>query len=133
MVAITVVLAAVVYIWVVGFLPTGKQGASMGATYSSASGTYDHRVTIQQSIPSITVKGVKYYIMTGNDIVVENGIVADIYSKDVNGITFTDNDADGKISVNDIFRIKASLAPTGYKLVLKSITPDAIILQVPIL
>jgi len=114
-------------------MPTGKQAPAMGATCGGASGTYDYRVTIQQSTPSITVKGVKYYIMTGNDVAVEDGIVKDIYSKDVGGIKFTDNDADGKISVNDMFLIKGSLASTGYKLVLKSISPDAIILDVTIL
>lgn len=133
MVAITVLLAAVVYVWVVGFMPTGKEAPSMGATCSGVSGTYTYRVTIQQTIPPISVKGVKYYIMNGNDEKVADGIVADIYSKDVNGIKFTDNDADGKISVNDMFLIKSSLAQTGYSLVLKSITPDAVILDTVIL
>ena len=132
MVAITVILAAVIYVWVSGFIGGGaKQAPVMGATCSGSSGTYTYRVTIQQSTPSISVKGVNYYIMTGDDVVVADGIVADIYSKNVGGIKFHDNNVDGRISVNDMFLIESSFA--GYTLVLKSTTPDAIILDTPIL
>ena len=133
MVAITVIMSAVIYVWVAGFMAVGQKRAPVmsGRMASVAIGDFRYKVTVTSSIPPSSVEGIEYYIMDRNLTAIQSGKVSDVYGGAGNvGVAFVDNDIDGTLSVNDIFLIEAPPARPGYRLMLKSITPDAILLDI---
>jgi len=119
MVAITVILAAVVYLWVVGFMPTGKGTPAVGATTSK----FDKGVIVTINsvtgggITSITVKGLKYVLVDSGGNIKDSGNVEDIYGTysklagDKEGVKFQDNTysvgtSPGAMAAGDVFYIK---------------------------
>ena len=128
MVAITVLLAAVVYIWVIGLIPGGK--TTPVTTYSVGATDEGYKVTINSASDTISVKGVKCYVTNpgGSTTAVT---VDEIYTNYVEGVQFIDNNVDGRLSAGDMFKINKadSGATSGDKLVLTSTSTGEIILQ----
>ncbi len=141
MVAITVVLAAVLYTWALSFIRNEKQtptiAATAGPTKSDIAVYNDFAVQIEKVDPDpVSVISVDYYLLDDRGIAVPGvqGSVKDIYGLNVDdkytNVSFQDNDRDGKISPRDQFVVKSrangGYADAEYSLVLKfSITGDS--------
>ena len=106
MVAITVVMAAVLYAWVSGWglqpknSPTGSMMAS-----EDGSGVWD--VQIIKMNPQASINSVHWYLMDIQGLTVAEGVVTDIYgykSGEGESIIYIDNDYNAKVSPGDIFR-----------------------------
>jgi len=135
MVAITVVLAAVLYTWALSFIRNDKQTPTIGATYVPV-GNNDFQVNIEKVDPNpVSVISVNYYLLDDKGTAVPGvqGSVKDIYGLNFNdpntNISFQDNDRDGKISAGDVFLVKnannGGQAQSAYSLLLKfAITGD---------
>lgn len=135
MVAITVVLAAVLYTWALSFIRSDKQTPTVGATYAPF-GNNDFAVNIEKVDPeAVSVISVDYILLDDKATAVPGvqGSVKDIYGLNFDdqytNVSFQDNDRDGKISSGDVFLIKnlanGGQAQAGYSLLLKfSITGD---------
>ena len=135
MVAITVVLAAVLYTWALSFIRSDKQTPTVGAIYQPV-GSNDFMVTIEKVDPdAVSVISVDYFLLDASSSAVPGvqGSVKEIYGLNFEdpytNVSFQDNDRDGKISSGDIFLIKnannGGQAQTGYSLLLKfSVTGD---------
>ncbi|MDI6856340.1 MAG: type IV pilin [Candidatus Thermoplasmatota archaeon] len=108
MVAITVVLAAIVYLWVVGFFGRVKTAPPMSATLSTyASG---HQIEIK-SVPveggGVSPAGIQYVLKDAAGKLLGNGTLAEIYSKyGASGVMFRDVSQDGLVSGGDVIWIK---------------------------
>ncbi|MEW6069145.1 MAG: archaellin/type IV pilin N-terminal domain-containing protein [Candidatus Thermoplasmatota archaeon] len=131
MVVITVILAAVVYLWVAGFFGVGKlTPVCSPVTEGTGVAGYTYAIRIADASPPAGVKAVRYFLQDSGGIQIVydgnaiSGNVSDIYSKDVNGIKFQDNDMDGKISAGDVFLLKSPPAQGGHRLLLKYIPSD---------
>ena len=105
MVAITVVMAAVLYAWVSGWglqpknSPTGSMMAS-----EDGSGVWD--VQIIKMNPQASINSVHWYLMDIQGLTKDESVVTDIYGyKQGEGksIIFIDNDYNAKVSPGDIF------------------------------
>ena len=125
MVAITVILAAVVYIWVLTIMPTGKGTPTVSYTTSGYEDGFMvniETVTIRQS-----VKYIKYVLIDENGNTVETGYVDKIYSNwSAKGVMFVDNnynnpDLAARLAGGSIFKIEQTggshggVAKTGYQ------------------
>jgi len=126
MVAITVLLAAVVYIWVIGLIGGGVKGSPTTSYTLTTAANGDNRVILSGVSEKKSVKGYTYLIEDSNGVVVSGltGTVDEIYSKRVNGITFCDNDADGMLTTADFFDIDPSAVGPGYHLKLQYVSGD---------
>lgn len=118
MVAITVILAAVVYLWVVSFMPTTKGTP----TVSGGTSAFDKGFTVNivsvtgGGIYSISVEGLKYILRGADGTIKDSGSVADIYGTystvgTKEGVKFQDNSYDigtspGAMAAGDTFYIK---------------------------
>ena len=136
MVAITVVLAAVLYNWAMQFMQTDKQTPRAGAV------TEPHAVGFKMKIvdidKEIAVTAVEYYLKDAGGVAVpgEQGSVEDIYGLKIEdeGVTiaFDDADRDGKLSSGDTFFVKdldhGGVAASGYSLrIAFDVTGDTIV------
>ena len=106
MVAITVVMAAVLYAWVSGWglQPKNSPTGSMMASEDGA-GVWD--VQIIKMNPQASINSVHWYLMDIQGLTVAEGVVTDIYGyKQGEGksIIYIDNDYNAKVSPGDIFR-----------------------------
>ena len=106
MVAITVVMAAVLYAWVSnwGLQPKSSPTGSMMASEDGA-GVWD--VQIIKMNPQASINSVHWYLMDIQGLTVAEGVVTDIYGyKQGEGksIIYIDNDYNAKVSPGDIFR-----------------------------
>ena len=108
MVAITVVMAAVLYAWVSGWglqpknSPTGSMMASNDGT------TWD--VQIIKMNPQASINSVHWYLMDIQGLTKAEGVVTDIYGyKQGEGksVIYIDNDYNAKVSPGDVFRFYA--------------------------
>ncbi len=106
MVAITVVMAAVLYAWVSGWglqpknSPTGSMMAS-----EDGLGVWD--VQIIKMNPQASINSVDWYLMDIQGLTIAEGSVTDIYgykSGEGQSIIYIDNDYNAKVSPGDIFR-----------------------------
>ncbi len=113
MVAITVVLAAVLYVWASSFLAGTNKQAPIGAMAPSAAGD-DWRVEIIKMTPSVSVNSVEWFLKDTSGNTAQSGFVSDVYGyyvgadSDGDGagdmcIVFSDNDFDGKLTPGDKF------------------------------
>ena len=106
MVAITVVMAAVLYAWVSGWglQPKNSPTASMMASEDGA-GIWD--VQIIKMNPQASINSVHWYLMDIQGLTKDEGVVTDIYGyKQGEGksVIYIDNDYNAKVSPGDIFR-----------------------------
>ena len=129
MVAITIVLAAVLYTWSCNFSRNDKQTPTVGAVYQPF-GENNSAVHIEKVDPdAVSVISVNYILLDerGTAVPGVQGSVKDIYWKDTDfeqsNVSFYDNDLDGKISAGDVFIIvskeNGGQAEPGYSLLLK--------------
>lgn len=129
MVAITVVLAAVLYTWALSFIMSDKQTPTIGAVYQPC-GTKDFVVHIEKVDPdAVRPNSVTYILLDdqGKAVPGVQGCVSFIYCRNPDfeqtNISFQDNDRDGRISAGDVFIIiskeNGGQAEPGYSLLLK--------------
>ena len=114
MVAITVVMAAVLYAWVSGWglqpknSPTGSMMAS-----EDGGGVWD--VQIIKMNPQASINSVHWYLMDIQGLTIAEGVVTDIYGyKQGEGksIIYIDNDYNAKVSPGGIFRFHSGEGDT---------------------
>ena len=129
MVAITLVLAAVLYTWALSFIVSDKQTPTVGAVYKPYS-TKDFAVHIEKVDPgAVQTISVNYILVDdqGKAVPGVKGSVSSIYCMNPEfgqmNVTFLDEDRDGKISAGDFFVIiskeNGGQAEVGYSLLLK--------------
>ena len=94
MVAITVVLAAVLYVWASSFLAGTNKQAPIGAMAPSAAGD-DWRVEIIKMTPSVSVNSVEWFLKDTSGNTAQSGFVSDVYGYYVGA----DSDGDGALSL----------------------------------
>lgn len=114
MVAITVILAAVVYIWVVGFIGGGKSTPTVSMTVMSGVGGDKYIVKIASTSTSESVKGFDLTIQRGGVPILTLDLDS-IYSKNVSGIQFSDNDANGRLNGGDALVLCKGSGTNEYK------------------
>ena len=114
MVAITVVLAAVLYVWASSFLGGTTKNAPTGSMIASEDGSGVWTVQIVKINPQVSVNSVHWYLLNaqGNETK-SDGLVSDIYGTKQghgHGVIFTDVDFNGKLSPGDKFEFLPSEA-----------------------
>ncbi len=108
MVAITVVLAAVLYMWAQSFVPTGKNTPVATVTVSKSQNNYE--LYISSIEPAAAGDSVKYQLLDSNRVPVEQGELNDVYNKvlrnPMNGgilsnVSWRDSNGDDRLSTGD--------------------------------
>lgn len=115
MVALTVIIAAVVYLWVIGFIGGGvKETPTVELSVKGKSGNYT--VTILKASREVSVYDVTFFIAdeTGKTIKSDKDKVNEIYGCAEGDVSFMDINKDEKISVDDYFIVKGEYAKPGY-------------------
>jgi len=115
MVAITVVIAAVFYLWVIGFIGGGvKETPRVELSVKKENGNYT--VTILKASREVSVYDVNFFIAdeTGKTKKIDKDKVNEIYGYAEGNVSFFDLNKDEKISVNDYFIIKGECAEPDY-------------------
>ena len=108
MVAITVVMAAVLYAWLGGIIGGSPKSPPTGSMMVENDGTDVWKVSIIKMNPTVSITSVHWYLLDISDFTQVDGMVSDIYGfKDGEGkaVTFVDNDFDAKVSPGDQFVI----------------------------
>ena len=114
MVAITVVMAAVLYAWVIGIGLTPKS-SPVGSMIASEDGDNIWKVQIIKMNPQPSVNSVHWYLMDIQGLTKAEGVVTDNYGyKQGEGksVIYIDNDYNAKVSPGDIFRFHAGEGDT---------------------
>lgn len=109
MVAITVVLAAVLYVWASSFIQTSKNTPT-GALTAEKISEDTYNVQIIKLTPTVSVNSINFFLLDDEGKTKANGAVADIYGYFLGqgkGVVFADNDYNGKLSPGDLFTIHA--------------------------
>ena len=107
MVAITVVLAAVVYAWLQSFLVGEVKNAPAGSASASRDGSV-WVIDIIKVNPSVSVESIHWYLLDPQGNPKIDGLVSAVYGvKAGNGeaVGYTDVDADARVSPGDKFEI----------------------------
>ena len=113
MLTITVILAAVFYLWVIGIIGGGaKETPRVELSVKKENGNYT--VTVLKASREVSVYDVNFFIADKNGKTVKNGRVSEIYGDAEGNISFFDLNKDEKISVNDYFIIKGEYAKQDY-------------------
>ncbi len=113
MVAITVVLAAVLYVWASSFLGGTTKNAPTGSMIASEDGSGVWTVQIVKINPQVSVNSVHWYLQDVQGNTKTDGLVSDIYGTKQghgHGVIFTDVDFNGKLSPGDKFEVFPSEA-----------------------
>jgi flagellin-like protein len=108
MVAITVVLAAVLYVWAMSFLDPTTKSAPTGSLMASEDGSGVWTVQIVKISPQPSINSVKWYLLDVQGNTAVDGVVSEIYgfkSGEGKGVVFVDNDFNGDLSPGDKFEI----------------------------
>ena len=108
MVAITVVLAAVLYVWAQSFLPTSIKNAPTGSMIASEDGGGVWTLQIIKINPQVSINSVHWYLLDAQGNTKADSLVSDIYGlKQGEGkaVIFIDNDFNGKLSPGDKFEV----------------------------
>lgn len=113
MVAITVVLAAVFYLWVIGFIGGGSKETPK-VTLSVEKDNGDYIVTMLSVSGTVSVYDAKIFIADETGKTVKSGRVSDSYGSAEDDVSFLDMNKDEKLSVDDYFIIKGEYAKLGY-------------------
>tara|TARA_B100001123_G_scaffold89413_1_gene102802 strand:+ start:559 stop:1047 length:489 start_codon:yes stop_codon:yes gene_type:complete len=109
MVAITVVLAAVLYVWASSFLGGTTKNAPVGSMQGKQDSAGTWTVTIIKINPEVSVNSVNWYLLDTAGTTVMDGLVSDIYgyySDEGKSVTFSDNDFNGKVTPGDKFEVQ---------------------------
>ena len=107
-VAITVVMAAVLYAWVSGWGLQPKNSPTGSMMASNDGVTWD--VQIIKMNPQASINSVHWYLMDIQGLTKAEGVVTDIYGyKQGEGksVIYIDNDYNAKVSPGDVFRFYA--------------------------
>ena len=113
MVAITVVLAAVLYVWASSFLGGTTKNAPTGSMIASEDGSGVWTVQIVKINPQVSVNSVHWYLLDVQGNTKTDDLVSDIYGTKQghgHGVIFTDVDFNGKLSPGDKFEVFPSEA-----------------------
>ena len=113
MVAITVVLAAVLYVWASSFLGGTTKNAPTGSMIASEDGSGVWTVQIVKINPQVSVNSVHWYLRDEQVYHKSDGLISDIYGTKQghgHGVIFTDVDFNGKLSPGDKFEVFPSEA-----------------------
>ena len=108
MVAITVVMAAVLYAWLGGIIGGSPKSPPTGSMMVENDGTDVWKVSIIKMNPTVSITSVHWYLLDISDFTKVDGMVSDIYgfkSGEGKAVTFVDNDFDAKVSPGDQFVI----------------------------
>ena len=108
MVAITVVLAAVLYVWASSFLGGTTKNAPTGSMIASEDGSGVWTVQIVKINPQVSVNSVHWYLLDVQGNTKTDGLVSDVYgyySGQGKAVVFIDNDFNGKLSSGDTFEV----------------------------
>ncbi len=108
MVAITVVLAAVLYVWASSFLGGTTKNAPTGSMIASSDGQGDWTIQIVKINPQVSVNSVHWYLLNEEGNTMSDSLVSDIYGYyegEGKGVVFIDNDFNGKLSPGDKFEV----------------------------
>ena len=108
MVAITVVMAAVLYAWVSGWGLQPKNSPTGSMMASNDGVTWD--VQIIKMNPQASINSVHWYLMDIQGLTKAEGVVTDIYGyKQGEGksVIYIDKDYNAKVSPGDVFRFYA--------------------------
>ena len=101
MVAITVVLAAVLYVWASSFLGGTTKNAPTGSMIASEDGSGVWTIQIVKLNPQVSVNSVHWYLLDVQGNTKTDGLVSDVYgyySDQGKAVFFIDNDFNGKLS-----------------------------------
>ena len=114
MVMITVVLAAVFYLWVIGIIGGGvKETPTVNLVQAKSSGQYN--ITVTHISRTCSVDDVKFFIVNENGKTIKSGNLTDNDIYGSNGeLSFSDKEPSGKLSVGDSFIIKGEYAKPDY-------------------
>ena len=108
MVAITVVLAAVLYVWASSFLGGTTKNAPTGSMIASEDGSGDWTIQIVKINPQVSVNSVHWYLLNEEGNTKTDGLVSDVYGYyegQGKAVVFIDNDFNGKLSPGDKFEV----------------------------
>ena len=108
MVAITVVLAAVLYVWASSFLGGTTKNAPTGSMIASEDGSGVWTIQIVKLNPQVSVNSVHWYLLDVQGNTKTDGLVSDVYgyySGQGKAVVFIDNDFNGKLSPGDKFEV----------------------------
>ena len=108
MVAITVVLAAVLYVWASSFLGGTTKNAPTGSMIASEDGSGDWTIQIVKIHPQVSVNSVHWYLLNEEGNTKTDGLVSDVYGYyegQGKAVIFIDNDFNGKLSPGDKFEV----------------------------
>ena len=111
MVAITVVLAAVLYVWASSFLGGTTKNAPTGSMIASEDGSGVWTIQIVKINPQVSVNSVHWYLLDTLGNTKTDGLVSDVYgyyAGNGKAVVFVDNDFNGKLSPGDKFLIHPS-------------------------
>ena len=106
MVAITVVLAAVLYVWASSFLGGTTKNAPTGSMIASEDGSGVWTIQIVKINPQVSVNSVHWYLLDTLGNTKTDGLVSDVYgyyAGNGKAVVFVDNDFNGKLSPGDKF------------------------------
>ena len=108
MVAITVVLAAVLHVWASSFLGGTTKNAPTGIVSAAPDGTDNWLISVVKINPQVSVNSVNWYLLNEEGATEMTGLISDIYGYypgEGKGVTFVDNDFNGKLSPGDKFAV----------------------------
>ena len=108
MVAITVVLAAVLYVWASSFLPTTTKNAPTGSMIASEAGSGVWTIQIVKINPQVSINSVRWFLLDVQGNTKADGLVTSVYGflpGEGKAIMFIDNDFNGKLSPGDKFEV----------------------------
>jgi len=113
MLTITVILAAVFYLWVIGFIGGGvKETPKVEFSVKEKNGNYT--VIVLKASREASVYDANFFIADKTGKTVKNGRVSEIYGDAEGNTSFFDLNKNEKISVDDYFIIKGEYAKSGY-------------------
>ena len=116
MVAITVVMAAVLYAWLGGIIGGSPKSPPTGSMMVENDGSDVWKVSVIKMSPTVSITSVHWYLLDFTDVTQVEGMVSDIYGfKNGEGqaVTYVDNDFDAKVSPGDQFVIYPGSAGTS--------------------
>ena len=106
MVAITVVMAAVLYAWLGGIIGGSPKSPPTGSMMVENDGSDVWKVSVIKMSPTVSITSVHWYLLDYTDVTKVEGMVSDVYGyKEGEGkaVIYIDNDFDAKVSAGDKF------------------------------
>jgi FlaG/FlaF family flagellin (archaellin) len=115
MVVISVVLAAVFYLWVIGLIGGGVKETPKVNLVQTKSGS-QYNIIVKYVSRTCSVHDIKFFILDKEGKTIKGGNLTDndIYGSKAD-LSFSDKEPSGKLSVGDSFIIKGEYAKPDYK------------------